>query len=257
MREYEHLLFERDGDTVTITMNRPGKRNSLTAEHLEELRTAMRQAAETEASGVVLAGAGPVFSAGHDFGDVAVRDQSGVRDLLELCTDVMRTVQRMPQVVIARVHGLATAAGCQLAASCDLVVAAESAGFALPGGKGGWFCHTPAVPVARAIGRKRVMEMALTGDTIDAATARDWGLVNRVVADAELDSAVSELLGRATRGSRASKALGKRTLYAQLDRPEADAYTIAQEVMTSASQLPGAREGMAAFLDKREPDWPD
>src|SRR5699024_2903425 len=117
MREYEHLLFKRDGDTVTITMNRPGKRNSLTAEHLEELRTAMRQAAETEASGVVLAGAGPVFSAGHDFGDVAVRDQSGVRDLLELCTDVMRTVQRMPQRVIARVHGRGPAGGGALAAA--------------------------------------------------------------------------------------------------------------------------------------------
>jgi len=257
MSEYEHLLYKDDGETVTITMNRPGKRNSLTAEHLQELRAAMVRTADSGASGVVLAGAGPVFSAGHDFGDVAARDQNEVRELLELCTDVMHTVQRMPQVVIARVHGLATAAGCQLAASCDLAVAAESAGFALPGGKGGWFCHTPAVPVARAIGRKRVMEMALTGDVIDATTALDWGLVNRVVPDAELDQALSELLGRATRGSAASKALGKRTLYAQLDRPEADAYTIAQEVMTSAAQLPGAREGMAAFLAKRAPEWPD
>ena len=257
MSEYEHLLLKRDGDTVTITMNRAGKRNSLTAEHLEELRAALRETAETDAAGVVLAGAGPVFSAGHDFGDVAGRDQSGVRELLALCTDVMHTVQRVPQVVIARVHGLATAAGCQLVASCDLAVAAESAGFALPGGKGGWFCHTPAVPVARAVGRKRVMEMALTGDVIDAATALDWGLINRVVPDDELDAAVSELMARATRGSRASKALGKRTLYAQLDRPEADAYTVAQEVMTSASQLPGAREGMTAFLEKRKPDWPD
>lgn len=257
MGEYEHLLLKRDGDTVMITMNRASKRNSLTAEHLAELRAALRETADTDATGVVLAGAGPVFSAGHDFGDVAARDLTGVRELLALCTDVMHTVQGMPQVVIARVHGLATAAGCQLVASCDLAVATESAGFALPGGKGGWFCHTPAVPVARAIGRKRVMEMALTGDVIDAATALDWGLINRVVPDDELDSAVDELMARATRGSRASKALGKRTLYAQLDRPEADAYTIAQEVMTSASQIPGAREGMTAFLEKRKPDWPD
>ena len=152
---------------------------------------------------------------------------------------------------------LATAAGCQLVASCDLAVAAESAGFALPGGKGGWFCHTPAVPVARAVGRKRLMEMALTGDVVDARTALDWGLVNRVVPDDRLDDCVDELLARATRGSRASKALGKQTLYAQLDRPEADAYAIAVETMTAMSQSAGAREGMASFLEKRPQRWTD
>ncbi|MEV4145064.1 enoyl-CoA hydratase-related protein [Amycolatopsis sp. NPDC049691] len=254
---YEHLLMSRDGDTVTITMNRPERRNSLSADHLAELLSAFHTAGTSDATGVVLAGAGPVFSAGHDFGDVAKRDLMGVRELLTLCTDLMKTMQSIPQVVIARVHGLATAAGCQLVASCDLAVAAESAGFALPGGKGGWFCHTPAVPVARSIGRKRLMELALTGDVIDAATALDWGLVNRVVPDEQLDDAVGDLLSRATRGSRASKAMGKVTLYAQLDRPEADAYAIALEVMASASQLPGAREGMAAFLEKRKPSWPD
>ncbi|MBB4688831.1 enoyl-CoA hydratase-related protein [Amycolatopsis jiangsuensis] len=257
MGEYEHLLVKRDGDTITVTMNRAARRNSLSAEHLAELLAAFREAGESDATGIVLAGAGPVFSAGHDFGDVAARDLMGVRELLTLCTELMRTMQSVPQVVLARVHGLATAAGCQLVASCDLAVAAESAGFALPGGKGGWFCHTPAVPVARAIGRKRLMELALTGDVVDAATALDWGLVNRVVPDESLDSAVAELLARATRGSRASKAMGKQTLYAQLDRPEADAYGIALEVMASASQLPGAREGMAAFLEKRKPEWPD
>ncbi len=255
--EYEHILLDRDGDTATITMNRPARRNSLSAEHLGELLAAFRVVGESAATGIVLAGAGPVFSAGHDFADVAARDLSGVRELLTLCTELMRTIESVPQVVIARVHGLATAAGAQLVASCDLAVAAASAGFALPGGKGGWFCHTPAVPVARAIGRKRLLELALTGDPIDAATAESWGLVNRVVPDEQLDAAVADLLGRATRGSRASKALGKRTLYAQLDRPEADAYTIAVEVMAAASQLPGAKEGMAAFLAKRAPEWPD
>ncbi|MDS0131913.1 MULTISPECIES: enoyl-CoA hydratase-related protein [unclassified Amycolatopsis] len=257
MTEYEHILVKRDGDTVTITMNRAARRNSLSADHLAELLAAFREAGTTDATGVVLAADGPVFSAGHDFADVAARDLAGVRELLTLCTDVMKTMQSIPQVVIARVHGLATAAGCQLVASCDLAVAAESAGFALPGGKGGWFCHTPAVPVARSIGRKRLMELALTGDVIDAATALDWGLVNRVVPDEQLDDAVAELLARATRGSRASKSMGKVTLYAQLDRPEADAYAIALEVMAAASQLPGAREGMAAFLEKRKPSWPD
>jgi enoyl-CoA hydratase/carnithine racemase len=257
MTEYEHILVKRDGDTVTITMNRAARRNSLSAEHLAELLAAFHEAGTSDATGIVLAGTGPVFSAGHDFGDVAARDLMGVRELLTLCTDLMKTMQSVPQVVIARVHGLATAAGCQLVASCDLAVAAESAGFALPGGKGGWFCHTPAVPVARSIGRKRLMELALTGDVIDAPTALEWGLVNRVVPDDELDAAVAELLARATRGSRAGKAMGKVTLYAQLDRPEADAYAIALEVMASASQLPGAREGMAAFLEKRKPSWPD
>ncbi|QIS10337.1 enoyl-CoA hydratase-related protein [Nocardia arthritidis] len=255
--EYRHLLVDRDGDTIRITMNRPERRNALSAEHLGELLAAFRAAGETDATGIVLGAVGPVFSAGHDFADVAARDLLGVRELLTVCTDLMSTMRSVPQVVLARVHGLATAAGCQLVASCDLAVAAESAGFALPGGKGGWFCHTPAVPVARSIGRKRLLELALTGDVIDAATAADWGLINRAVPDADLDAAVAELLARATRGSRASKALGKRTIYAQLDRPENDAYTIALEVMAAASQLPGAREGMAAFLEKRKPAWPD
>jgi enoyl-CoA hydratase/carnithine racemase len=257
MTDYQHILVKREGDAVRITMNRAARRNSLSADHLAELLHAFRAAGESDATGIVLAAEGPVFSAGHDFADVAARDLLGVRELLRLCTELMRTIQSVPQVVIARVHGLATAAGCQLVASCDLAVAAESAGFALPGGKGGWFCHTPAVPVARSIGRKRLMEMVLTGDVIDAPTAEQWGLVNRVVPDARLDEAVDDLLARATRGSKASKALGKQTIYAQLDRPESDAYAIALEVMAAAAQLPGAREGMAAFLEKRQPIWPD
>jgi enoyl-CoA hydratase/carnithine racemase len=257
MAGYEHLTVDRSDATVTITMRRPAKRNALSTQHLEELLRAFTETAQTDATGVVLAAEGPVFSAGHDFAEVASLDTDGVRGLLELCTRLMTTLHIVPQVVIARVHGLATAAGCQLVASCDLAVAAESAGFALPGGKGGWFCHTPAVPVARSIGRKRLMEMALTGDPVDARTAEQWGLVNRVVPDDELDAAVAELLARATRGSRASKALGKRTLYEQLDRPEDEAYELAVRVMAESAGLPGAKEGMAAFLAKRPPRWPD
>jgi enoyl-CoA hydratase/carnithine racemase len=251
------LRVERGGDTVRITMNRPERRNALSADHLEELRAAFTEAGHCDATGIVLSAEGKVFSAGHDFADVASRNLAGVTELLTLCTEVMHTIQAVPQVVIARVHALATAAGCQLVASCDLAVAAESAGFALPGGKGGWFCHTPAVPVARLIGRKRLMEMALTGDVVDAHTAAAWGLVNRAVPDAELDATVNDLLARATRGSRTSKAWGKQTLYAQLDRPEADAYDVALEAMASTSQLAGAKEGMAAFLGKRQPVWSD
>lgn len=257
MGSFAPLGVERDGDTVRITMRRPERRNALSADHLVELRDAFAEVGRGDATGIVLGAEGKAFSAGHDFADVASRDLSGVRELLVLCTDLMRTVQSVPQVVIARVHALATAAGCQLVASCDLAIATESAGFALPGGKGGWFCHTPAVPVARVVGRKRLMEMALTGDVVDAATAAEWGLVNRVVPDAELDAAVDDLLARATRGSRENKGLGKQTLYAQLDRPEADAYSVALEAMASASQTPGAKEGMAAFLEKRQPVWPD
>ncbi|MFI9010194.1 enoyl-CoA hydratase-related protein [Actinosynnema sp. NPDC053489] len=257
MAEHQHIRVDRTDDVVRITMDRASRRNSLSAEHLAELLTAFREVAASDAVGVVLAGEGPVFSAGHDFADVSARDLEGVRELLTLCTDLMRTIESVPQVVIARVHGLATAAGCQLVASCDLAVAAEEAAFALPGGKGGWFCHTPAVPVGRAVGRKRLMEMALTGDPVDARTAEQWGLVNRVVPLAELDDAVDELMRRATRGSRASKALGKQTIHAQLDRPEADAYAIALEVMAAASQTPAAREGMSSFLEKRPPVWTD
>jgi enoyl-CoA hydratase/carnithine racemase len=257
MALYEHLLVKRDGDTVRVTMNRPQRRNTLTEAHLRELLDVLEATGRTDATGIVLAAEGPAFCAGHDFADVAARDLAGVRDLLQLCTKVMRTIESVPQVVIARVHAIATAAGCQLVASCDLAVAAESASFALPGGKAGWFCHTPAVPVARSIGRKRLMELTLTGDPIDARTATDWGLVNAAVPDDELDAAVNALLARATRGSRFGKGMGKQTLYAQLDRPEVDAYAIAVEVMAALSQSAGAREGMAAFLEKRPPVWPD
>jgi len=249
--------IERRGDLTWITMARPERRNALSREHLAQLLDAFRQVGGTDAAGIVLAADGPVFSAGHDFADVAGRTVSEVRSLLLLCTELMQTIHEVPQVVLARVHALATAAGSQLVATCDLAVAAESARFAAPGGAGGWFCHTPMVAVARSVGRKRAMELALTGDPVDAATALDWGLVNRVVPDDQLDSCVEDLLGRATRGSRASKAWGKHTLYAQLDRPERDAYAIAVDAMAAASQTAAAAEGMAAFLDKRRPVWTD
>src|ERR671932_2709582 len=251
------VLIRREGDFATITMNRPQRRNALSLTMLRALLAAFQQVGNSDARGVVLAGNGPVFSAGHDFADVAGADYAAVRTLLRTCTELMRLMQQIPQPVVARVHGLATAAGCQLVATADLAVAAESAGFAAPGGKGGWFCHTPMVAIARNVGRKRAAELALSGDVIDAATALDWGLVNAVVPDDELDAAVADLMTRATRGSRASKAWGKQTMHAQLGRPERDAYTTAVEVMAAASQLPGAVEGMSAFLEKRRPVWPD
>ncbi|MFD0686728.1 enoyl-CoA hydratase-related protein [Actinomadura fibrosa] len=256
MSEASDVLVHRDGAFTTITMNRPKRRNALSRAFLLQLTDAFRATAATDARGVVLAANGPVFSAGHDFADMAGAPHADVRALLRICTELMGTIQSVPQVVVARVHGLATAAGCQLVASCDLAVAAESAGFAAPGGKGGWFCHTPLVAISRNVGRKRAAEMALTGEVVDAATAADWGLVNYAVPDGDLDKAVHDLLRRATQGSPASKALGKQAMYAQFDRPEHDAYAYAIEVMAASSQRPEAQEGMRAFLDKRPPTWP-
>ena len=252
---FEHILVDRSGDFATITMNRPQRRNALSRAHMHELITAFREIGDSDAVGVVLAGNGPVFCSGHDLAEVAETDLPAIRSLLGTCTELMTLMQQVPQPVVARVHGLATAAGCQLVASADLAVASEDAGFATPGGKGGWFCHTPMVAVARNVGRKRAMEMAMSGDVIDAKTALDWGLVNQVVPAGQLDSAVQDLLERVTRGSAESKGIGKQALYAQIDLDQPKAYAYAVEVMAATSQLPEAREWMRAFLEKRKPRW--
>src|SRR2546423_7544510 len=171
---YECVLVEREGPFTTIWMNLPERRNALSLKHMRELTRAFAEAGDSDALGVILAGKGPVFSAGHDFADMAGADLAEMRRLLFACTDMMNAMQAIPQPVLARVHGLATAAGCQLVATCDLAVASTEAGFATPGGKGGWFCTTPMVAVSRNIGRKRALEMLLTGDVIDAETAADW-----------------------------------------------------------------------------------
>lgn len=252
---YDNVLVEREGPFVTITMNRPAQRNALSQAHLGELLDAFRVAGDSDALGVILAGNGPVFSAGHDFSDMAGADHERIRTLLWTCTELMQTMQQIPQVVVARVHALATAAGCQLVATCDLAVAAASAGFAAPGGKGGWFCTTPMVAIGRNVARKHALELALTGDAIDADTALSWGLVNRVVPAGDLDAATLDLLERATRGSPSSKALGKRAFYTQIGMDQPQAYAYAVEVMAAASQTPDAREGVASFLEKRKPEW--
>jgi enoyl-CoA hydratase/carnithine racemase len=252
---FEHILVQRAGDFATVTMNRPQRRNALSLPHMRELIAAFSEIGDSDALGIVLAGNGPVFSAGHDFADVADADLSQVRSLLATCTDLMTVMQQVPQPVVARVHGLATAAGCQLVATADLAVASEDASFATPGGKGGWFCHTPMVAVARNIGRKRAMEMAMSGDAIEARTALEWGLVNKVVPAEQLDAAVQDLLERVTLGSAESKGIGKQALYAQIDLDQPKAYAYAIEVMAATSQLPDAREGMRAFLAKRKPQW--
>src|SRR6266699_1088537 len=252
---YELIELQFEGNFATITMNYPQRRNALSLKHMLELTSAFREVGESAALGVTLAANGPVFSAGHDFSDVVGQDLAGVRKLLQTCTTLMDTIQEIPQPVLARVHGLATAAGCQLVATCDLAVASTEAGFATPGVKAGWFCTTPMVAVSRNIGRKRALEMLLTGDRIDAQTAADWWLVNRLVPPEQLVEESLRLLGAATRGSYISKGIGKQAYYAQVDLPQPLAYDYAIEVMASTSQIDDAQEGMHAFLDKRKPQF--
>jgi len=248
---YEHLLVSASGAITTITLNRPEKRNALALPVMLELTRALRAVAQSDALGVILAANGPVFSAGHNFGDMAGATLAQARELFCVCTDMMDAIQAMPQPVIAKVHALATAAGCQLVATCDLAVAADTASFAIPGGKGGLFCHTPLVAVARNVGRKRALEMALTGDAIDATTAAAWGLINKAVPADQLDTATLDLISRATRGSALSKATGKHGFYQQIGLPQDQAYKVAIELMATAAMTPDAQEGIQAFLQKR------
>jgi enoyl-CoA hydratase/carnithine racemase len=204
---------------------------------------------------VIVAGAGPAFSAGHDLEELKGRDLAFYRHEFELCAELMQTVQAIPQPVIARVHAIATAAGCQLAATCDLVVAGQSARFATPGVRIGLFCSTPMVALARAIGRKRAMEMLLSGDPIDARTAAEWGLVNRVVPDADLVKETRKLATRIVEASPLTIAIGKQAFYAQIDLDQARAYDYTKEVMSHNAMAGDAQEGICAFLQKRQPNW--
>ena len=248
---YQHILVSTEGSITTVTLNRPDKRNALSLPLMLELTEALQAVGRSAARGVILAANGPVFSAGHNFGDMAGASLAQARELFAVCTRMMDTLQALPQPVIARVHALATAAGCQLVATCDLAIAADTAGFAIPGGKAGLFCHTPLVAVARNIGRKRALEMAMTGDAIDATTAADWGLINHAVPPDQLDAATLDLIGRATRGSTESKAMGKQGYYRQMELAQPQAYALASEIMAASALTADGQEGIAAFLEKR------
>ena len=247
--------FGPDNEYATLTLDNPAKRNALSLETMREVIAALHEISEWDVRGIVVAAAGPVFSAGHDFSDMAGQDLPFLRKLLLTCTEMMELLQTVPQPVIAKVHALATAAGCQFVASCDLALAADSAQFALPGGKGGLFCTTPLVAVGRNVGRKRALELAMTGDPIDAATAADWGLINRAVPADELDDAVTDLLRRATRGSQLAKGLGKSAYYTQIGLDQSRAYSFAVEVMAANAMTADGQEGIASFLEKRRPKW--
>jgi enoyl-CoA hydratase/carnithine racemase len=252
----ELLEVERAQGVVTLSLNRPAQRNALSRELMRELSVAFTALGEDpEVRVVVLAGRGPAFCAGHDLSEMVGLELADYRELFELCGSVMTAIHGLPQPVIARVHGMATAAGCQLVAACDMVVASSEARFATPGVKIGLFCTTPMVEVTRSIGRKRALEMLLTGTPIDAETAAAWGLVNRVVAPDELDAATDELAQRIASASSLTVGLGKRAFYRQIDLGIDAAYDLCEEVMSENATAEDAQEGMSAFLEKRPPTW--
>jgi enoyl-CoA hydratase/carnithine racemase len=253
----DQVLVEIADDLATVTLHRPERRNSLSESMLVDLGAAVQRAVEPPGvRALIIAAAGPVFSAGHDFADMLERDVDGMRHLLSVCSELMLGLARLPVPVVACVQGIAMAAGCQLVASCDLAVAVDEAAFSTPGGRGGWFCHTPMVAVARAIGARRALELGMTGDPIDARTALAWGLVNRVVPRAELVAETHKLARAASRGSLASKTLGKRAFYRQIDLGAEAAYAEAIEVMAQSAITPDGREMMRAFVEKRPGVYP-
>ena len=244
------------GPVATIRLNRPRQRNALSMDLMRDLIAALEGiGTNREVAAVILAAEGSVFCAGHDLKEMVDRDINEYRQIFDLCTDLMTAIQRIPQPVIAQVDGMATAAGCQLVAACDLVVASENARFATPGVRIGLFCSTPMVALTRAIGRKRALEMLLTGKSIDAATACEWGLVNRVVPKDALAKATRDLACEIAQASEMVVGLGKAAFYAQIDLDQSKAYTYAKEVMSMNALASDAQEGMSAFLQKRPPCW--
>jgi enoyl-CoA hydratase/carnithine racemase len=251
-----HVLVRREPPGAYVVLDRPEKRNALSLDLMRELLRALAELGrDADVRAIVLEGTGPAFSAGHDLGEMVGRDAAFYRELFDVCVELMQTIRRLPQPVIAKVDGIATAAGCQLVAACDLAVASAEARFATPGVRIGLFCSTPMVPLTRAIGRKRAFEMLLTGDPIDARTAADWGLVNRVVPRAELDAAVSGLVERIAEASPLVVAIGKEAFYAQSELDEPRAYDVTKAVMTMNAATADAQEGFCAFLEKRPPTW--
>ena len=253
---YQRIRVHSDGPIGRIIMAWPEKRNALSLQMMEELTDAFRTIdANREARAVILQAEGKVFSAGHYLPEMIDKDINHQRHVFDTCVTMMSVLQSIRAPVIAAVPGVATAAGCQLVAACDLAVAADTARFATPGVKIGLFCTTPMVALTRAIGRKRALQMLLTGEFIDAITAADWGLVNSVVAENELISATEALAKKVADASPLVIALGKQAFYTQIELDQGKAYDYAKEVMSMNAMAADAQEGMSAFLEKREPTW--
>ena len=254
--EFEGVRLEVDDRVATITLARPEKRNALSLDMILSLVKAL-EAVPREAGVVILAAEGRAFSAGHDLVDLIDRPQEYYAELFATSARMMESIHRLPQPVIAKVQGVATAAGCQLVASSDLAIASEEAWFATPGVTIGLFCSTPMVPVSRAVGHKRALEMLLTGEPVPAPKAVDWGLINKAVPADELDDAVDELAQRMLRFSSMTIATGKEAYYAQAELGEDAAYEVTLPIMAGNAVREDAQEGMTAFLEKRDPVWPD
>jgi enoyl-CoA hydratase/carnithine racemase len=257
-QSYEHIEYTEQGRVAFVTMNRPKKRNALSADHMSELLTCVRAIGQRkDISVVIVRGNGPVFSAGHDLGEMLDQEIPFYRRLFEICTDLMEGLQAIPQPVIAQVHGVATAAGCQLVASCDLAVAAEDARFATPGVRIGLFCSTPMIALSRTIPPKKALEMLFTGDFISATEAQQYGLVNQVVPADELETATLALAENISSFSSEVIGLGKQTFYKQQGMTQQQAYAYARETMAFNATFADAHEGIQAFLEKRQPRWSD
>ncbi|HTZ54255.1 MAG TPA: enoyl-CoA hydratase [Candidatus Acidoferrum sp.] len=254
---FSEISVEREAGTAIVTMRRPEKRNALSLAMMRELAGALGELGQDgSVRAIILAGEGPAFSAGHDLRELRGADAAAYEEIFTQCVVLMETIERVQQPVIAEVAALATAAGCQLVASCDLAVASTQARFATPGVRIGLFCSTPMVALSRDIGRKRAMEMLLTGDPIDAATAQAWGLINAVVEPDELRTATLGLGTKIAASSRTVVGLGKATFYRQLELSQPQAYAFTKDVMVQNAQLADAQEGITAFIDKRVPRWP-
>ena len=253
---YRHILFEVSEGIARVRMNEPDRRNALSFEHMQELTDCFRAiGVNRNVPAVILSGNGPAFSAGHDLSEMIGRTPEYYRDLFDVCTTMMDTIQYVPQPVIAQVHGIATAAGCQLVATCDLAVASENAQFATPGVRIGLFCSTPMVAASRNLHRKKMLEMLLTGEPISAQEALLHGLINRVVPADSLSDETRALAERIVASSSFTIGIGKQAYYRQMEMPQTQAYAYAKEVMSLNALAPDAQEGMCAFLEKREPQW--
>lgn len=255
-----HVTTQTQDGVRTIVLANPEKRNPLSRAAMDEITTLLEETANDETVGaVIVKSIGPAFSAGHDLREVRraseEADVTELRDIFDTCVKLMTTIQAIPQPVIAQVSGIATAAGCQFVASCDMALAESGARFATPGVKIGLFCTTPMVALTRAVGRKHAMEMLLLGEFIDAQTAERWGLINRVTAPEDLDAETLAIARKIAASSKFTIGLGKQAFYQQIDLDQPKAYAYAKEVMTVNSLDADAREGIAAFLERRAPQW--
>ena len=255
--DFRQLSVERVGSAAIITMVNEARRNALSLSMMLELKGALVACGgDASVRAVVLAGKGPAFCAGHDLREMLGRDEADYVEIFDACVSLMKTMETISQPVIAEVDAMATAAGAQLVAACDLAVASTRARFATPGVRIGLFCSTPMVAISRAIGRKRALEMLLTGDAIDAATALNWGLVNRVVEPQDLRATTLAFAEKIAQASAPVVGLGKAAFYAQIGLDTDGAYAYTKDVMVRNAQLADAQEGIGAFVEKRPPNWP-